>query len=66
MIIYNKLPIQIRKGLHDQIQLQFLMHGHAELLKLLKVFDHCQTMIVDRLLLVDLCIEKPLGYLIVR
>ena len=44
--------------LEDQIHLQFLVHIHSELLKLLYVLDHYQTMIIDRLSVMHFCSKK--------
>ena len=45
--IYNKLTIQTRKELKDQIHLQFSLHIKPEFFKLLKVLDYYHTVLMD-------------------
>ena len=47
-----------QEGTADQMHLQLPMHGHFELLKLLDVLDHYQTMIIDGLPITYFHFEK--------
>ena len=47
MEVHDELTICIEQGLKDHINLKFFVSDDTELLKLLKVFDHYQIMILD-------------------